>query len=301
RPTEGSVSVNGRLTALLELGAGVDPEMTGRENVLLMGATYGLSREVVAERMEAIIDFSGLGAFIEQPVKTYSSGMLVRLAFSVSTALDPDVLIVDEALSVGDVGFQAKCLDRLESLIQNGTSILLASHDSQLIKSYCSSAICLNQGDVVEIGDPEKVTERYFWLVRGKRQGEEKSLRWENEQDAALRFGNGVGIISSVDLMTAGNRRTVTSGDPISIRVEGRIEKPDCVPQVSVMVRDVRGYNLYGLSAGGARGRIRIGSDGDFSVLFAIPIHLANGQYSLTVRLEDHRTDQVAELLDKHV
>lgn len=301
RPTEGSVTVNGRLTALLELGAGVDPEMTGRENVLLMGATYGLSREAVAERMEAIIEFSGLGVFIEQPVKTYSSGMLVRLAFSVSTALDPDVLIVDEALSVGDVGFQAKCLDRLEALIQNGTSILLASHDSQLIKSYCSSAICLNQGEVVEIGDPEKVTERYFWLVRGKRQGEEKSLRWENEHDAALRFGNGAGIITSVDLTTAGNRRTVTSGDPVSIRVEGRIKKSDCIPQVSVMVRDVRGYNLYGLSAGGASGRIQLGSEGAFSVLFSIPMHLANGQYSLTVRLEDHRTDQVAELLDKHV
>lgn len=301
RPSEGCVTVDGRLTALLELGAGVDPEMTGRENIFLMGATYGLAREAVQEQMEAIVDFSGLGTFIEQPVKTYSSGMFVRLAFSVSTALEPDVLIVDEALSVGDVGFQAKCLDRLEALIQNGSSILLASHDLQLIKSYCSSAICLNNGEVVESGDPEKVTERYFSLMRGNRQGGEGSLHWENTQGKSVRFGNGSGIIDSVELETAGKGGIVTSGELVSIHVAGRVLKEDCCPRVSVMVRDARGYNLYGLSAGEGKRGVCLGGGGEFSESFSIPMHLADGQYSLTVRLEDHRTVQVAELLDKHV
>ena len=160
RPTTGTLAVQGRLTALLELGAGVDTEMTGRENIMLMGQTHGLDRETVLSRTGAIIEFSELGDAIDHPVKTYSSGMFVRLAFSVSTAMKPDILIVDEALSVGDVGFQLKCLDRLETLIAEGASILLASHDMQLIKNYCTRAICLHQGEVIEEGDPELVTER---------------------------------------------------------------------------------------------------------------------------------------------
>lgn len=302
RPSAGRVEVTGRLTALLELGAGVDREMTGRENVFLMGGTYGIDGETIRDRMEEIIAFSGLGDFIEQPVKTYSSGMFVRLAFSVSTALDPDVLIVDEALSVGDVGFQAKCLDRLEELIQGGSSILLASHDLQLIKTYCSSAICLSEGAVIERGDPETVTERYFYLMRsGGEQADGWGLRWSSKGGSAVRFGSEKGEISAVDVKTPSGKYIVATGDEVTVTVGGRIVDPEVTPAVSLVLRDVRGYNLYGLTALAAKGGVEIGAEGSFTARFTVPLHLAKGQYSFTVRLEDHRTDRISTLLDKHV
>lgn len=167
-PTAGEVQTNGRVAALLELGAGFNPEFTGRENVYLNAAVLGLSQEEIDARFDAIAAFADIGEFIDQPVKTYSSGMGVRLAFAVQSQIDPDILIVDEALSVGDAKFQAKCFDRLRQLKENGTSILLVTHSSEQIVSHCSSAILLNKGNQLESGEPKHVVNCYLDLMFGK-------------------------------------------------------------------------------------------------------------------------------------
>lgn len=167
-PTSGSIETNGRIAALLELGSGFNPEFTGRENVYMNAAVLGLTKVEVDARFDEIVAFADIGEFIDRPVKTYSSGMMVRLAFAVQSQIDPDILIVDEALSVGDAKFQAKCFDRLRQLKENGTSILLVTHSSEQIVTHCSSAILLNNGVQVETGEPLPIVNRYLDLLFGK-------------------------------------------------------------------------------------------------------------------------------------
>ena len=160
-PSTGDLQVNGRVAALLELGAGFNPEFTGRENLLLNGPLLGLSRAQLAERLQDIIDFSGIGDFIEQPVKTYSSGMFVRLAFSLATSVDPDILVIDEALSVGDGEFSRKSFDRILALRDAGTTILFCSHSMYQIESLCSRALWLDHGRARQFGRPAVVATAY--------------------------------------------------------------------------------------------------------------------------------------------
>lgn len=166
-PSSGEVETSGRIAALLELGAGFNSEFTGRENVYMNGAIIGLSRSDIDARFDDIARFADIGQFIEQPVKTYSSGMYVRLAFAVSACLDPDILIVDEALAVGDIKFQAKCFRRLDELVANGTSILFVSHSTEQITRHCDRAILLENGSLFMIGAPKDVTNRYMDLIFG--------------------------------------------------------------------------------------------------------------------------------------
>lgn len=162
QPTEGTVSRNGRIAALLELGSGFNPEFTGRENVMLNGVLLGLSREQILARYDDIVAFADIGEFIDQPVKTYSSGMMVRLAFAVAISVDPEVLIVDEALSVGDIFFQQKCFRRIHEMLESGVSLLFVSHDTAAVQNLCSRALLLKSGRVLFEGEPEIAVSRYF-------------------------------------------------------------------------------------------------------------------------------------------
>lgn len=167
-PTGGHLETFGRIAALLELGSGFNPDFSGRDNVYMNAALLGLDKAEVDRRYDDIVQFADIGDFINEPVKTYSSGMMVRLAFAVQSQVDPDILIVDEALAVGDAKFQAKCFDRLNRLKENGTSILLVTHSSEQIVTHCNRAVLLNHGEVLEIGAPKKVTNRYLDLLFGK-------------------------------------------------------------------------------------------------------------------------------------
>jgi lipopolysaccharide transport system ATP-binding protein len=163
-PTTGSLQVHGRVAALLELGAGFNPEFTGRENVFLNGAILGMSREEICDRFNDIVAFSELEEFIDRPVKTYSSGMFVRLAFSVATTCEPDVLVVDEALAVGDEAFQRKCFSRLERIRERGATILFVSHSASTVVQMCSTAFLLDHGELLLAGSPQKVVAAYHKL-----------------------------------------------------------------------------------------------------------------------------------------
>ncbi|HVF65746.1 MAG TPA: ABC transporter ATP-binding protein [Casimicrobiaceae bacterium] len=160
-PTTGSISTRGRIAALLELGSGFNPEFTGRENVYLNGAILGLSRAHMHGQFDAIAEFAGIGDFIDQPVKMYSSGMMVRLAFAVAVHVTPDLLIVDEALAVGDTPFQAKCLQRIRAMQQSGVSILLVTHSPNAVIEFCERAIYLDRGRLVASGPSREIVERY--------------------------------------------------------------------------------------------------------------------------------------------
>lgn len=172
-PSSGSIEVNGRVAALLELGAGFNPEFTGRENVYLSASLYGLSREQVDGRFQRIADFADIGEHLDQPVKTYSSGMFVRLAFAVIAHVDADILVVDEALSVGDAYFVQKCMRYLREFMNNGT-LLFCSHDTGAVVNLCQHAVLLNRGQVVLAGKPKDAIERYLAALYEASQGESR-------------------------------------------------------------------------------------------------------------------------------
>jgi lipopolysaccharide transport system ATP-binding protein len=173
-PTSGNLNVHGRIAALLELGAGFNPEFTGRENVYVNGAILGCSREEMDEKFEAIAAFANIGEFIERPVKTYSSGMFVRLAFAVATAVEPDILVVDEALSVGDEAFQRKCFARIEAIKERGGTILFVSHSAQTIVQLCDRAVLMEAGEKILEGEPKLVVGHYQRLVNASDDGAAK-------------------------------------------------------------------------------------------------------------------------------
>ncbi len=166
-PTSGSLEIDGRISALLELGAGFNPEYTGIENIYLNGTMMGYSREEVDARMDKILSFADIGEFVHQPVKTYSSGMFVRLAFAVAINIDPEILVVDEALSVGDVFFQTKCYQKFEDFRQEGKTILFVSHDLGSIAKYCDRVILLNKGEMLAEGTPKEMIDLYKKILTG--------------------------------------------------------------------------------------------------------------------------------------
>ena len=190
-PTSGRYSVNGRVSSLLELGSGFNPELTGLENVFFNGAIFGFSRQEIESKMETIIEFASIGEFIHQKVKTYSSGMFVRLAFSVAISVEPDILIVDEALAVGDELFQRKCYSRIKQLRQSGTTILFVSHGSDSIVQLCDHALLLDRGECILAGPPKSVVAKYQKLLYAPDEKLEK-IRSEiqktgNEESPGLR------------------------------------------------------------------------------------------------------------------
>lgn len=165
-PSEGEITTNGSISALLELGAGFNPEYTGTENIYLYGTMMGKSREEIDSEVKGILDFADIGDFIYQPVKTYSSGMFARLAFSVAINVNPDILIVDEILSVGDQKFQIKCLKKMKEMMNNGTTVLFVAHDITVIKRFCTKVVWLDKGKVIDIGDVDRITDNYMDFLK---------------------------------------------------------------------------------------------------------------------------------------
>lgn len=162
KPTEGTIEVNGVISPMIELGAGFDGELTARENIFLNGAILGYSKEFLLQKFDEIVEFSELKDFLDVPVKNFSSGMVAKLAFSISTVVDPEILIVDEILSVGDIKFQEKSKNKMMSMINGGTTVLFVSHSLQSIKDLCNKVIWLEHGKIVMMGDTKKVCDKYY-------------------------------------------------------------------------------------------------------------------------------------------
>ena len=184
-PTSGEVHTEGSISALLELGAGFNPDYTGIENIYMNGTMMGFTREEMEAKLQDILDFADIGDFVHQPVKTYSSGMFVRLAFALAINVEPDILIVDEALSVGDVFFQAKCYRRMEEIRERGTTILMVTHDMGSVMKYCEHVIILNKGDMVAQGEPHAMVDLYKKILAGREIEEKDIAEAEHAEDTA--------------------------------------------------------------------------------------------------------------------
>ena len=189
-PSMGKISVSGRISALLELGAGFNPEYTGLENVYLQGTMMGCSHEDMCERVPEILKFADIGEFINQPVKVYSSGMFIRLAFSVAINVDPDILIVDEALAVGDMSFQAKCMTAFKRMQQKGVTVLFVSHDTASVKSLCSRAVWLEAGVIKRVGNAGEIAEDYMRTMREEMNAAGETQNAGNENTVLGKDGN---------------------------------------------------------------------------------------------------------------
>ena len=306
KPTAGTVEVSGRVSALIELGAGFHPEISGRENVFINGMMLGLSRRDVAARFEQIVRFAELADFIDAPVKTYSSGMYMRLGFSVAIHVDPDVLLIDEVLAVGDESFTHKCLDRLAEFRRSGRTIVLVTHALNMVIRLCDQAIWIDGGLVRAEGDPQRVVDAYLldvarqeedamtvaeagWPHSGRQtaraaQSSEKPPDMSEAPEG--RWGSREAEICEVELLRDGRpSHLFTSGEPMEISLRVRAEHPVHDVVVGVGVFSAAGVSCYGtntLIEGAAPGTLH----GDGQVRFSIPkLDLVEGSYKIDVAL----------------
>lgn len=284
RPTSGTVSVEGRVTALIELGAGFHPEITGRENVLINGMLLGLTRSEIEERMPAIIDFADIGDFIDQPVKTYSSGMYVRLGFAVAVSADPDVLLIDEVLAVGDQAFTRRCLDRLARMRQRGVTMILVSHDLDLVTSFADRAVYLDNGRQVAVGPADTVVARYRSDAAGDKEFADVVPPGVRVVEEGRRWGNGDVEIVGVDVLAGGSpQRLLPNGGPCRLRIRYRVHRPveDFVFGVAWHRIDGTQVSGHNTELGGLTSK-RLVEDGEISCVYDA-LELAPGEYFVDV------------------
>lgn len=287
QPTTGSVRMTGRVAALLELGMGFHPDFTGRQNALMAGQLLGYRVEEITRLMQGIEEFAEIGDYIDQPVRVYSSGMQVRLAFSVATAIRPDALIIDEALSVGDAYFQHKSFDRIREFRKQGTTLLIVSHDKTAIQSICDRAILLNAGKLAKEGEPEAVMDYYNALLADQ---QNQSVQQEVTQDGKVQTisGTGEATITDVALIDAAGKRieTVSVGQSLSLRVIAacHVAIPELV--VGFMVKDRLGQPVFGTNTHHLNCRLHQLSEGtSVEFVFDFPANLGPGTYSLALAL----------------
>jgi len=296
-PTHGDVWHEGRIAALLELGAGFDPEFTGVENIYMNASLLGLSRRATDALFPQIERFAEIGQFLYQPVKTYSSGMYVRLAFAIAASVEPDILVVDEALAVGDAVFQHRCLRRLKDLQESGTTVLFVSHDLAAVRALCSRAILLNAGRIVSDGRPADVLNHYQKIIMARERAFEadsaaatgEATIVDDESLAPLsytyRHGDGSAEILAADLLDAAQRRveTVETGEPLTIRVRARIKNNLDDPIIGFLIRNRHGISAYGTNTKEQQiefGAVRLGDL--LEVIFSFNCWLGIDDYSIT-------------------
>jgi ABC-type polysaccharide/polyol phosphate transport system ATPase subunit len=244
-PNGGHLRVDGRVSALLELGTGFHPDYTGRENIFLNGALLGLRRDLIRRRLDEIIGFAGLERFIDNPVKTYSSGMYMRLGFAIAVNVDPDILLVDEVLAVGDADFGQKCYERINQFRREGKTIVFVSHDLAAVRRFCDRTIWIDRGTIRADGLPNDVTEQYLADVQHRAPTEDAPA------GGASRWGTRQAEIVRVELMgAAGEPKYVFEpGDTMRIRISYRCKEPIPKPVIGIAVLRDDGVNCYGTNS----------------------------------------------------
>ena len=293
-PTAGEVKVDGRISALLELGAGFNMEYTGIENVYLNGTMMGFSKEEVDARLQDILDFADIGDFVYQPVKSYSSGMFVRLAFAVAINIDPEILIVDEALSVGDVFFQAKCYRKFEEFKKMGKTILFVSHDLSSISRYCDRVILLNKGVKLEEGSPKQMVDMYKQLLVGQdpakaeEKKEEQKESWSQQFQVnpnMLEYGTKLAEIVDFAVLDDKNRctNTIEKGSSFRIRMKVVFHQDIQEPIMAYTFKDIKGTEITGTNTLFEKKSVEHSQAGDScTVTFEQEMFLQGGEYLLS-------------------
>jgi len=285
RPSQGSVEVRGRVGALLELGTGFHPEYTGRENIYFSAAMMGLSKPETEALLPEIIDFSGLGDFIDRPVKTYSTGMFMRLGFSVATTINPDVLITDEILAVGDESFQKKCIRRMEAFLAQGKNLLFCSHSMYHVRKLCQKALWLDHGQVRVVGDVSLVTNSYEDYIREEIEAHAQSYRKGEEAQDSVECSR----LGAVRLLNAADQETTRFKMGDLVRLEIVVETPDGVaPAITVgLVRNDK-TGIYGALSDFDNVQPLAISDKLFRIVYELPdLSLLPGSYTFRAHVLD--------------
>jgi lipopolysaccharide transport system ATP-binding protein len=291
-PTEGTIEARGRIAAILELGMGFHPEFSGRQNVMIAGQLLGLQTHEVAAAMPSVEQFAEIGRYFDEPVRTYSSGMHVRLAFSIATAVRPDILIVDEALSVGDAYFQHKSFSRIKAFREEGTTLLFVSHDPGAVKTLCNRVVLLDRGEAIREGAPDEVLD-YYNAIIAKREADYQIREVERVggRPREMRSGDRSAQIESVELLdVAGNpSRAFLSNAAARLRVRFSVGAP--MPRVTVgfLMRDRLGNDVFGTNTHYLETPVpRLAPGASYECTFDLPcLSLGSGHYSITVALHD--------------
>jgi ABC-type polysaccharide/polyol phosphate transport system ATPase subunit len=285
RPTSGRVVKEGRVAALLELGAGFNPEFTGRENVYISGEIMGLSRREVGEAFPRIAAFAEIGEYIDRPVKEYSTGMYVRLAFATAIHVEPEILVVDEALAVGDAIFASRCVQKFEELKRRQVTVLFVSHDLGLVKRLADQAILLVNGRVEAEGSPNDVVNRYVGMVL-ERQQREGPASPAPALESSFRHGDGASRVTAVELLDSEGRpsETVRTGERVTVRVRAEFVRNVEDLVVGMLIRNRLGVDVFGTNTrleGRSLGAFRAGEQ--VEVEFGFECLLGQHEYTLTV------------------
>ncbi len=245
KPDEGAITVQGNIAALIELGAGFHPELSGRENVIINGIILGLSKNQIKAKFDEIVEFAEMGEYIDDPVRTYSSGMYMKLAFSVAIHVVPDILIIDEILAVGDESFQAKCLEKVRDLRKSGKTILLVSHDLNAVEQMCDQVCLLDQGACFKIGEPNSVIATYHQLLHTNAEAVRRTLHYQNVPN---RWGNKEMEITAVNFVksdgTMGN--VFRTNEPFAVHIEYIAHKEIEKPMFGVAIHREDGFHVNG-------------------------------------------------------
>ena len=295
-PTHGEVWHEGRVAALLELGAGFDPEFTGVENIYMNASLLGFSRRQTAALFPQIERFAEIGDFLYQPVKTYSSGMYVRLAFAIAASVEPDILIIDEALAVGDAVFQHRCLRRLKELHTRGATVLFVSHDAAAVRALCSRAILLKAGRIVIDGKPADVLNRYQKIIMEREEAYEASTNARKENSKAnrplsplrytYRHGDGSAEFIGAELLDATGRAVEISesGEALTLRVLARFNSDLDDPVIGFLIKNRHGIHTYGTNTSEQQIELGVVRKGQtVEATFAFNCWLGIDQYSISL------------------
>ena len=287
QPSSGSVLTEGRVAALLELGMGFHPDFTGRQNVFMAGQLLGLHSDEIAACMPAIEAFAEIGDYIDRPVRTYSSGMQMRLAFSVATAVRPAVLIVDEALSVGDAYFQHKSFNKIREFREQGTTLLIVSHDRSAIQSLCDRAILLERGFVIKDGPPEEVMDFYNALI-AERENATVEVKRLDDGRAQTTSGTGEARVASIELRNEQGETVeyVNVGEPVRLEVKIRLhaDLPELV--FGYMIKDRLGQSVFGTNTHHLKVKMaQLKKDELLTLVFSFPANIGLGSYSVSTAL----------------
>jgi len=295
QPTTGSVWMEGRVAALLELGMGFHPDFTGRQNVYMAGQLLGMTVDEIGALMPQIEAFADIGDYMDQPVRVYSSGMQMRVAFSVATARRPDILIVDEALSVGDAYFQHKSFDRIRQFRKEGTTLLLVSHDKQAIQSVCDRAILLDGGRLAKQGKPEEIMDYYNAMI-AERENETVRLNETGDGKVQTISGTGEATVSDIALRDELGERVevVDVGAAVTLEVKVKVKAPIPRMVLGYMIKDRLGQPMYGTNTHLKQLPLEdVAAGEEVTYRFAFPMNLGPGTYSVATAIVSTETHLV--------
>ncbi len=303
-PTSGNVDVNGKLASILELGIDFNPELSGKDNLILKGIMNGLSEKDIIKNLPNIIEFASIGEYINQPVACYSSGMLVRVAFASCISLQPNILIVDEALSVGDLEFQIKCINWMKEFVNIGNTLIFVTHDLQLLSSLCEKTLLLHKGEEVAFDKTQICTEMYIDLMNKENVEEREIVNKKNQFDSLIAYGDIHAKIIKMELINENLMETdkYNFNEICKVSLSIKLLHEDADSHLLFLIRDIKGYNIYGKWIDISN--LSFKEKGKYVIAeieIKLRMALSEGSYGITISVNKKQMHITTEILERHV